>query len=375
MKILLCKEVQILGNNNVFLTFIVPVYKVAYEQLHRCIHSLLEQINYTVEYEILLVDDGSPDECGNICDEYSGQYDKIRVIHQKNQGLSVVRNNGVNSAQGEWIAFVDGDDWVENDFVSIAEQSADRSNGDVDIFIWDGYAETRKRSSPIKFMDIDSSDEIMYSGKTKECLIDRILPRYVTKEDISKCTSIGITWGRIYKRKLLTDNQIENIPGLKVMQDSVFNLRAFEYANVISYRFVPIYHYSMYDSSVSKKYDSTISNTMCDLYRYFSEYITEFHDDEDYWQRLYVRTVRLMVKCLEKDYANPNNPDSFSKRIKKMKKDFDRDEFQTALKKCDSKGQDLKFKVILYLLKNKLYAFAIIISCLFRRMRMIQKYI
>lgn len=364
-----------MNNENIFLTFIVPVYKVNYQQLHRCINSLLTQKSHTVKYEILLIDDGSPDECGKICDTYANRYENVCVIHQKNQGLSVVRNNGVYSAKGEWVAFVDGDDWVENVFVFTAEQSALRSNGEIDIFIWDGFAETKKGSCPIKFMDTSSNEEIIYSGSRKEYIIDRIIPRHVNKKEISRCTNIGITWGRIYRRKLLIDNNIQNIPGLKVMQDSIFNLWAFEYSRSISYQFIPIYHYSVYDESISKKYDSTISDTMCELYKHFSEYLTKFHNEERYWQRLYARTIRLMAKCLEKDYANPLNPASFSERRGKIKQDFGRSEFQTALQNCDTKEQDLKFLFILFLLKNRMYSCAIIASRLFYSLRKIRNHI
>ena len=94
-------------------TIIVPVYKTeAY--LHRCVDSILAQ-TFT-DFELLLVDDGSPDNCGRICDEYAAKDERIRVIHQKNGGLSVARNAGIDWAfengDSEWLSFVDSDDWI-----------------------------------------------------------------------------------------------------------------------------------------------------------------------------------------------------------------------------------------------------------------------
>ena len=354
---------------NCLITFIVPVYKVNYKQLKKCINSILNQTEKREKYEVLMVDDGSPDECPAICDEYKKNYDNVHVIHQKNQGLSVVRNNGVSAALGKWITFVDGDDWIEPDFVKFAELSITRAPADVDIMIWDGYSETRNSSKPIKFMDNSDTSFCTFSGKKKELLIDRILPRYVRKEDIERCTDLGITWGRIYRRDFLIDNKIENVPGLRVMQDSVFNLWAFEYARTICYQYKPIYHYSMYDESISKKFDPEIAETMRTLYGYFSEYIKKCHNNDDYWQRLYIRTVRLLVKCLAKDYANPLNKDPLKKRKEKLKRDLNCIEFQTALKKCKYHGQELKFKIILFLLKHKMYTFSICASKLFGKIR------
>lgn len=358
-----------------FITFIVPVYKIEREQLTRCVESILNQKAYHEYYEILLVDDGSPDSCPQICDEFAENYSNIRVLHQANQGLSVVRNNGVMNALGNWVAFVDGDDWIEPDFVSVAETSIENAPEDCDIFIWDGFSETRSYTRPIKFMDSDDSNLRIYREKDKEILIDRIIPLHVSKNDIKRCTDIGITWGRIYRKELLTENSVENIPGLKVMQDSIFNLWAFEYARAICYQYKPLYHYSMYDESISKKYDDSVANTMRILYGFFSEYIKTFHDTDEYWQRLYIRTVRLLVKCLSKDYANPLNKTSLRERVRKMSVDLDAVEFQTALNNCKDQGQDIKFVVIHKLLKHRMYYMAIIVSYMFGSLRRLKSHV
>ena len=102
------------------LSFIVPVYKVA-PYLCKCVDSLLAQ-DYE-DYEIILVDDGSPDECPQICDSYADIYDNIRVVHRENGGLSAARNSGLEVAKGEYVCFVDSDDyWEENVLVDIMNQ-------------------------------------------------------------------------------------------------------------------------------------------------------------------------------------------------------------------------------------------------------------
>lgn len=95
------------------ISIIVPVYKVeAY--LARCVDSLLAQTYPNIE--ILLVDDGSPDRCGVICDEYAAKHPHVHAIHKENGGLSSARNAGIDAASGEYLGFVDSDDWVEPDF-------------------------------------------------------------------------------------------------------------------------------------------------------------------------------------------------------------------------------------------------------------------
>ena len=91
-----------------FVSIIVPVYKVPEQYLRKCIESIMAQT--LKEIEILLVDDGSPDQCGSICESYAKQDSRIRVLRKKNGGLSSARNYGSKAAAGEWIMFVDGDD-------------------------------------------------------------------------------------------------------------------------------------------------------------------------------------------------------------------------------------------------------------------------
>ena len=93
------------------ISVIVPVYK-AEAYLHRCVDSLLAQ-TFT-DFEILLVDDGSPDRAGEICDEYARKDSRVRVFHKENGGVSSARNMGLDNARGEWICFVDSDDWVDS---------------------------------------------------------------------------------------------------------------------------------------------------------------------------------------------------------------------------------------------------------------------
>ena len=97
------------------ISVIVPVYKVE-KYLHRCIDSILLQT--FPDFELLLVDDGSPDRSGEICDEYVKKDSRIRVFHKENGGVSSARNHGIEKAIGEWIMFVDSDDWLESDYLS-----------------------------------------------------------------------------------------------------------------------------------------------------------------------------------------------------------------------------------------------------------------
>ena len=112
------------------ISVIVPVYNVE-PYLHRCVDSILAQ-TFT-DFELILVDDGSPDNCGIICDQYSERDNRVHVIHQTNQGVSSARNVGVDCAVGKYITFVDSDDWVTERFLEIFYTSLVESNVDICI--------------------------------------------------------------------------------------------------------------------------------------------------------------------------------------------------------------------------------------------------
>lgn len=116
------------------LTIIVPVYKIKEEFLRYCIESLLDQGRK--DYKIILVDDGSPDNCGAICDEYAEKNSILTVIHQENQGVSVARNNGIKATDTKWLSFVDADDWVEDNYINelYKELNGDAVDADVVMF-------------------------------------------------------------------------------------------------------------------------------------------------------------------------------------------------------------------------------------------------
>lgn len=107
---------------------IVPIYNVA-PYLHRCVDSLLNQ-TYT-DFELILVDDGSPDDCGMICDEYAALDGRVRVIHKPNGGLSDARNAGLKIAQGAYIAFVDSDDWVAPNYLEQLLNTLTQTGADI----------------------------------------------------------------------------------------------------------------------------------------------------------------------------------------------------------------------------------------------------
>ena len=112
-------------------SIIVPVYKVE-DYLEKCVQSILAQTE--ADFELILVDDGSPDRCGAMCDRFAQTDARIRVIHQENQGQGVARNSGIQAASGDWLLLVDSDDWIEPQLLEKTLEAGVRSQADIVVF-------------------------------------------------------------------------------------------------------------------------------------------------------------------------------------------------------------------------------------------------
>ena len=127
------------------ISVIVPVYKVE-PYLRQCVDSILGQTYRDIE--VLLIDDGSPDRCGEICDEYERQDARVRVFHTENRGLSAARNLGVSAAKGDYIGFVDSDDWIEPDMYEVLLRRMQETGADIGVCgLWYEFA-TKRIESP-----------------------------------------------------------------------------------------------------------------------------------------------------------------------------------------------------------------------------------
>ena len=131
------------------ISVVVPIYNVE-KYLNRCVDSILNQ-TFT-DFELILVDDGSPDNCGKICDEYAEKDNRVRVIHKPNGGLSDARNAGIEwalkNSDSEWITFIDSDDWVHPNYLEFLLQAAEKNNTSVSIC---GFVRTENKSDFPKY--------------------------------------------------------------------------------------------------------------------------------------------------------------------------------------------------------------------------------
>ena len=183
------------------ISIIAPVYKVeAY--LSRCIDSILNQ-SFS-DFELILVDDGSPDRCGIICDEYAEKDSRITVIHQDNAKSAAARNAGMNIASGTWISFIDPDDWIHKDYLTILMSGV---LNDTDVVICDCLVTSNESEE-----DSDNLNIVF-----KSVSIDEVYANHTARTRV---------WGKLYKWDSIGD--LRYISGTEPADDACFNEILFE---------------------------------------------------------------------------------------------------------------------------------------------------
>ena len=202
---------------------IVPVYKVE-NVLPRCIESILDQT--VTDFELILIDDGSPDRSGEICDAYAAKDSRIRVIHQKNGGVSKARNAGLDIAQGEYIVFVDSDDWVDADYLEQFSLSS------ADMIIGGYQIEGHGIISPI----IRQYDRQLFSGITHNVIT------FHFKQGL-----LNYIWTKAFSSSIIRKNHLRFDESLSLSEDTLFVIQyVFRCASIQQIESVG-YHYVKYN--------------------------------------------------------------------------------------------------------------------------------
>lgn len=227
------------------ISIIVPIYNIDL-YLCECIESLINQ-TYT-GIEIILVDDGSTDNSGKICDEYVKRDSRIKVIHKKNEGLVRARKDGLSAATGKYIIYVDGDDWIETDFVECMLSVVKENNAD--IVIGGRYDECGGSRSK-HYQGVSEG----YYDKKK--LIKDIYPRMISKADFFEFGIYPTAWGKMYRKDQLEIFQNIVDDRLTFGEDVAFVYELLLNADSLFILDKCLYHYRQREQSMVRKIDNS----------------------------------------------------------------------------------------------------------------------
>lgn len=310
------------------ISIIVPIYNSEL-YLERCLDSLAKLNNGM--FEIILINDGSTDNSEKICEEYCKNYSVFKYYYQKNAGVSVARNEGVNLSEGEFICFVDSDDEVLSDELKSIEID------DEDVIYLD--------------------EQLPNTNLSKEELISVILNN--SKFDYN----FRSPWSKIYKKEILTKNRISFNTNLINGEDLIFNLEVVRQSKKIKFYKKNIYRYNINANSSTYSFSKKILSNEIEFYRCLDNYITA--------KNLVEKDILILngaVVCINKYFFHRDNKASFNCKKKELKAFLKNEYYENASKnKVARKKLPLKNRIIWKLLQYRLYLVLYLLYCLFKR--------
>lgn len=268
------------------ISIIVPCYGVE-KYLNRCLDSLVNQT--LKDIEIILVDDESPDNVPMMCDDWASKDSRIKVIHKKNGGLGFARNSGLEIASGEFVAFVDSDDFVDLNMYETLYSKAVAEAADAVFcnmkFFRDGTAKVR----------YDVTKEVSFWGRDEvdDFLLDYVAPKLNEERDVKYTMSV---WHAIYRNRVIKDNHISFVSERQyVSEDCPFNIDFLSKALKVVYVPNSMYYYCFNGASLSSKKSIEKNDKRNQLLLYIEKKLSELFPKERYREH-YNRFVLLALR-------------------------------------------------------------------------------
>jgi len=339
------------------ISLVIPVYGV-----EKYIDQLFESIRKQTlqDIEVIFVDDGSPDRCPELLDEFCSQDERYKVIHQKNGGVSVARNTGLDYATGEYVYVIDSDDWLADDSLTNLWAEAERSNSDL---IYGDWVLEGASSSPIiaLFENAFVTDDPQTINALQCAVFNNSRPTRVSRPEFSSILHFcGAPWSAMVKRSLIADNNLRFDPYVKGLGDDIlFMLHLYEYAKKVSYIKAPIYHYRAVEVSYSHGYKANLLDVYKLIFEKMEQFLVENKKGKDTWKAYHFRVLVYHEQAMARYYGNTQNPKSESERFNEMKAVLNTEPYKQAAKnvslaKIVGKRSMLKFAMLKFKM-HKLY--------------------
>lgn len=327
---------------------VVPVYNVPEKYLKKCVSSLLNQT--LKDIEIILVDDGTPETSGKLCDRFSTEDDRIKVIHQKNKGLCGARNTGVKNSTGEWISFVDGDDWVEANAYEKLYNAGVENNVDVVMF---GYVKDYPSKSVIMHYDKYFENEKIYN--TKEDI------NYLQKMILNYNANCAMAPTKFIKKSVIEKYNIYHDEKLRQGAEGIeFNIRLFSKIKSALFLNETFYHYIYNDESITTVHNEKNHQMVIDCFKKIKTEIN--NNDSEIMDWFYNRMKYVILTTAISGYFSTSNKEPYHIQKKKFNRYMSDELVQETMKNKNYNGLSFSRKLTLIFIKYKLFGLVKIIS-------------
>lgn len=326
-----------------YFSLILPVYNVE-KYVKRCVNSLLRQ-EYT-DYEIILVDDGSTDSSGSICDKLADKNNNIFAYHKENGGLSDARNYGMDRAKGNYILFIDSDDWVDEKLLISLHNHLNKSNVDILKFGFQKMQEGNYKNTFFSYFNIGVYDR----RQIEETILPYTIgPKRLFCYEQNACKSV---WSHVYSLNFLRENNIRFVSEREILnEDYLFNLHTLLYAKSLEVTHYILYYYDYREGSLSKRYITNEFERKLKLHREYKLLLERNGLFERYETPYYSECVDGFYACISNECCCWNETSKYT--VQNIKKILNCKECEISLLKCKRSNMNLKGKVIYWLMRLK----------------------
>lgn len=289
-------------------SIIIPVHNTPEEYLRECLHSVLRQ-DYT-NWEAILIDDGSTSGAERICDEYAAKDARFCVIHQRQSGVSAARNAGMAAANGDWLIFLDSDDWWEENLLSSAMKKLAEEPADLLVF---GFKS-----------DTNGKETIPFSFAPKAKHGDLSLPKEMQLGLLDKNTRylsvyFGAPWLQVIRRGLVTQAHLQFDRAIHQSEDALFNITLLEHVKNVALLDEPLMHYRIFDNSAFHRFQENLPEQMEMINQRFRQFLEVNHKSAEFWDAYDIWLMESYVRLLKRYFYHPNNPQSEAEKKRAWK--------------------------------------------------------
>lgn len=327
---------------------IVPIYNVE-KYLAECIESLCAQT--LKDIEIILVDDGSPDNSGAICDKYAAKDARIKVIHKENGGVSAARNDGLAIATGDYVIFVDSDDYIPNDAYEKMYAKAQETN--VDIVLADLYQVKGETEIYAKFFK-----EPFVTSDRK--FLDKLIEANFYNTYCPNPPENGPAFGyggpttKLVRRAMLNENNIKFDVTVKgIFDDIIYSAYVFAVARSVAYITEPVYYYRLLETSITQTYKANMPEINDAIFKSWQVYLDKYDQEQRFIKMYYANVIRRLEQITDKYFFSTNNPKSHKEIIKELSVTLRKEPYQTAISKVEFKKLLKRHKALVFFSRTK----------------------
>ncbi|MDR4508589.1 MAG: glycosyltransferase family 2 protein [Candidatus Brocadiaceae bacterium] len=344
------------------ISIIVPIYKVE-QYLCQCIDSLINQTYENIE--ILLINDGSPDRCPEICDEYAAKDNRVRVIHKENGGSSEARNSGINSAFGDYIMFVDSDDWIDLNTCEELIKVMDKESADI---VLASYVREYKRKAIPKHI-FNENYKVFNKQETKYRLhrrmfglVDKELARPETAD------SIVSAWMKLYKKTIIADARFIDTKKIGTFEDGMFNINVFINCTKTVYIDKCFYHHRKVNpTSLTSVHKNFLYDKWLTLFSIMEDFIKNNCPEHVYYEALNNRICMSIIGLGLNEVSARNK--SFFAKAKRINTILNSEKYKQSFAKFKMKYLPFEWKVFFLLCKFKMSSFLVVMLIVMQKLK------